>query len=111
MNHRAAVQRSQNTQSEAALQLHIRDTPAGRAPARRKVHSMPRLHRTIRIVSWLGLLSLIALGASHLALTDIAHGEPNVTLEWAVLRISAAVIALFVVSALVALRQACALGD
>lgn len=72
---------------------------------------MAHFHRTVQIVSWLGLLSLIALGFSNLALTDIAHGEPNAALEWAVLRISAAVIAIFVVSALIALRRADALGD
>lgn len=72
---------------------------------------MPQLRRTIQFVSWLGLLSLMALGASHLALTDIAHSESDVALEWEVLRISAVVIAVFVVSALVALRQANTLCD
>lgn len=41
------------------------------------------------------VLSLLAIGAvamSHLALTDIAHGEPDLSGEWTVLRLSALVI-------------------
>jgi hypothetical protein len=37
----------------------------------------------------LGIAALIALFFSHLALTDIYHGEPNPQLEWNILRISA----------------------
>jgi hypothetical protein len=44
----------------------------------------------------LGVLSLIALGISHLALTDIAHGEPDPWQEWLALQLSAIVFLLFV---------------
>jgi len=42
--------------------------------------------RTISIISFfLGILSVIALLVSHLALTDIWHGEGDLRLEWSVL--------------------------
>jgi len=46
----------------------------------------------MRIESWinasvgLGVLALLAVLASHLALTDIYHAESDVGLEWNVLR-------------------------
>ncbi|MCX6026003.1 MAG: hypothetical protein NTY23_07075 [Chloroflexi bacterium] len=67
---------------------------------------MSRFRLAIRVIYGLGLLSLLALGVSHLALTDIAHGEPDLRVEWIVLRVSAMVIALFTVSALAILWQA-----
>jgi len=51
------------------------------------------------------ILSLFALLLSHLALTDIAHGEPDVSGEWLTLRLAALVILAFIVSTLVTLRQ------
>lgn len=53
----------------------------------------------------LGLLSLLAVGVSHLALTDIRHAEGDLTLEWNVLRGCFAVILCFQVRALVILRR------
>lgn len=44
----------------------------------------------------LGVLSLIALAISHVALTDIVHGEPDPWQEWLALRLSAVVFVLFV---------------
>lgn len=41
-----------------------------------------------RISFGLGIVSLLAVVASHLALTDIRHGETEATLEWRVLQIS-----------------------
>lgn len=48
----------------------------------------------------LGVLSLIALAFSHLALTDIAHGQPEPSQEWLVLQLSAIIFLLFVVVSL-----------
>lgn len=47
------------------------------------------------VVLTLGVLSTVALVVSFLALTDIAHGEVDLTLEWSVLRVCALVIVLF----------------
>ena len=44
----------------------------------------------------LGALSTLALIACMLALTDIAHGEADVRLEWWVVRIGFLVVALFI---------------
>ena len=52
-----------------------------------------------RFVLALGALSGIALVGSFLALTDIAHGEPDLTLEWAVLRVGGLVVVTFHVAA------------
>lgn len=51
----------------------------------------------------LGVVSVVAIGVSHLALTDIWHGEGDLSIEWTVLRASAAVVVLFHVAALVTL--------
>lgn len=53
----------------------------------------------------LGLLSLLAVLASHLALTDIYHGEADLNLEWRVLRASFVVVLMFQVFALVTLAK------
>jgi hypothetical protein len=56
----------------------------------------------VRLSFWLGVLSLIAVAISHLALTDISHGQGG-TAEWRALQISFLVIAVFQVSALATL--------
>ena len=66
---------------------------------------MSRYQFAVGVISGLGVLSLLALGASHLALTDIARGEHDLRLEWTVLRISGLVIASFLPAALVTMRQ------
>lgn len=43
----------------------------------------------------------MAVLVSHLALTDIYHGETDTSLEWRVLQISAGVILAFQISALI----------
>lgn len=53
----------------------------------------------------LGVISLLALLLCHLALTDIAHGEPDLTLEWTILRLSALIFILFLGSTFITLRQ------
>lgn len=56
---------------------------------------MLRLNVTGRVVVGLGVVSLLAVVASHLALTDIWHGEGDLTSEWQVLRLSFLVILAF----------------
>lgn len=54
----------------------------------------------------LGVLSLIAGLFSHLALTDIYHGEADVSLEWGIVQLSALVILVFIGMALFTLGRA-----
>ena len=51
----------------------------------------------------LGVLSILALILIYLALSDIANGEPNQTLEWIIVGICLVSFALFVISAFVTL--------
>ena len=53
------------------------------------------LRTASRVSLWLGSLSLAALVLANLALIDIYHGEPDVTLEWNVVRIAFLVILAF----------------
>lgn len=46
------------------------------------------MKRAIVITLILGALSMTGILISHLAFTDIAHGEPDLTLEWKALQIS-----------------------
>jgi hypothetical protein len=64
------------------------------------------LKTRIRVTIVLGVLSLLAVLITHLALTDIYHGEADVTLEWRVVRICALVLVAFIGMALYTLRQA-----
>lgn len=52
-----------------------------------------------RVTLALGVLSIVAIGMCHLALTDIYHGESDLTLEWRILQIGFATILLFHASA------------
>ena len=74
-------------------------------PAARPNPRMDRnqLQRIAVIAVALGTLSVLAILASYLALTDIWHGEADLRLEWRVLRIGLAVIVAFHVAALLAL--------
>ncbi len=103
----AVARRRPRARRRVALQLINRLVPGALSAGSSaiKLITMSRHHFAIRVTSGLGLLSLLALGASHLALTDIAHGEPDLRLEWNVLRISGAVIAIFIVAAIAALRR------
>jgi hypothetical protein len=56
--------------------------------------------KAIRITLGLGAISVIAILISHLALTDIAHGEPDLTQEWKALQISFLAIIAFHASAI-----------
>ena len=48
-----------------------------------------------RLTVGLGIASLIAIGLCHLALTDIRHGEGDLTTEWSMLQIGFLIILLF----------------
>jgi len=62
---------------------------------------MNKYKQTIVIALSLGILSLIAMAFSHLALTDIAHEEANVSLEWTILRVTALILVTFIGSSLI----------
>jgi len=47
---------------------------------------MKNLKMKIRATMALGVLSLLAGLVAHLALTDIFHGEAELTLEWNIVR-------------------------
>ena len=59
----------------------------------------------IRITIVLGMLSILAGFFGHLALTDIYHGEGDMTLEWRVLQAGAVIIFVFVVTSLLILKK------
>jgi len=67
---------------------------------------MTRVQPAIRLATTLGIVSIVGLLAAFLALTDIGHGEPDLTLEWNVLRAAALAIVAFHAAALWALRRA-----
>jgi hypothetical protein len=64
-----------------------------------------RIKHWARISLGLGVLSLLAVVASHLALTDIYHAEGDLALEWSVLRVCAAIIVSFQVLTLLTLGR------
>ena len=66
---------------------------------------MINLRTQIRGTIVLGGLSLLAGVATHLALTDIYHGEADVTLEWNIVRVSAMVLLVFIGMALFTLTK------
>ncbi len=63
----------------------------------------PRTQALVAMV--LGVLSIVAFGFSHLALTDIAHGEPDTSQEWLVVQLSAVVFLLFTALSLATLAR------
>lgn len=67
---------------------------------------MRNLKTQIRVTMALGALSLLAGLATHLALTDIYHGEADVTLEWNIVRLCALVLVAFIGMALSTLSRA-----
>ena len=66
---------------------------------------MEKLKNQIRTTMVLGVLALLAGILGHLALTDIYHGEANVSLEWNILRICALIFLAFIGSSLFTLRK------
>lgn len=57
---------------------------------------MSAYKRQIRMTMTLGILSILAGIFAHLALTDIYHGEGDLTLEWNILRACAVVFVMFI---------------
>jgi hypothetical protein len=76
------------------------------APIEFEEYAMSNLKTQIRLTIALGALSLLAVLIAHLALTDIYHGEVDVTLEWSVVRICVLVLLVFISMALFTLRRA-----
>ena len=68
--------------------------------------TMKNLRTQIRVTMALGVLCLFMGIISHLALTDIYHGETNVSQEWNVLRLNALVFFAFISLTLFTLRRA-----
>jgi len=66
---------------------------------------MTPLRRAVQLSLFLGGFSILAVVASFLALTDIGHGESDLSLEWGVLRAAFFLIVLFQVSALITLGR------
>ena len=67
------------------------------------------MHRTAllaRMTMTLGVMVLIALAFSVLALNDIAQGESDLNLEWAALRVTALLIVMFVGLSMATIRIA-----
>ena len=67
---------------------------------------MSQFKNQIRATMALGILSIFAGIFGHLALTDIYHGEGDLTLEWGILQAGAFIIFAFVVASLLVLRKA-----
>lgn len=65
---------------------------------------------TLRVASkvslWLGVMSVMAVILANLALQDIYHGEPDLTLEWRAVRVSFLIILVFHAFALTAAWKA-----
>jgi len=61
------------------------------------------LKTLVRVSFGLGVLSLLAVLVSHLALTDIYHGEADTSQEWRALQVSAVLILAFQISAIATL--------
>ena len=59
----------------------------------------------LHVALWLGSLSSVGLVASVLALTDIYHGEQDVVLEWATLRVAFLLSVAFHIASIVALNR------
>lgn len=66
---------------------------------------MTPLRRAVLLSLFLGGFSIFAVVVSYLALTDIGHGESDLSLEWSLLRAAFLVIVLFQVSALLTLGR------
>ncbi len=58
------------------------------------------MRKSIVFTMALGFISLAAIFVSHLALTDISHGEADLAAEWRVLQISFVIFFVFHVAAL-----------
>jgi hypothetical protein len=66
---------------------------------------MKTLEKYIGITRVMSVICIIAGVLSHLALTDIAHGEPDLGAEWVIVQISAILVLLFILITLMTLRR------
>jgi type II secretory pathway component PulL len=66
---------------------------------------MTRIKKYSKITLVLSSLSILALIISHFALTDIYHGEEDLSMEWTFLRIAAVIILAFIISTIFTLIQ------
>ncbi|NPV55152.1 MAG: hypothetical protein HPY76_00560 [Anaerolineae bacterium] len=66
---------------------------------------MSALNKQLWLTRVLAILSLVGVFFSHLALTDIAHGEANVATEWLIVQLSAGVVILFIAATLYTLGR------
>jgi hypothetical protein len=67
---------------------------------------MNKLEFSAKVTAGMGVLFILALIFSFLALTDIWHNiEPNLDVEWNVVRISFLIESLFFISVVVTLAQ------
>lgn len=61
---------------------------------------MKKMKSQVVLVMALGILAFVAGFFAHLALTDIYHGESDVSLEWKTVQLAALIILLFIGSSL-----------
>ena len=66
---------------------------------------MNKLKKYSKITLFLAGFSLVALLFCHLALTDIHHGETDLSLEWTILRIAAIIFLAFMISTVLTIKQ------
>ena len=66
---------------------------------------MSKMQSQVVVVMVLGILALVARFFAHLALTDIYHGEADVSLEWKIVQVAALIILIFIVSSLALFGQ------
>ncbi len=67
---------------------------------------MESLMKYVRMTFAAGILTLLSMFISVLALADIGKGENDLTLEWGAVRVTAFVILVFVALSFVTLRRA-----
>ncbi len=58
----------------------------------------------IAIVMGLGAVTLLVGILGHLALTDIYHGEPDLSLEWGIVQVTALFIVCYITASLFMLK-------
>lgn len=67
---------------------------------------MRKIQNQIRLIVIMGIVSIFAGILAHLALTDIYHGEGDLTQEWMLLQACAILFFVYIVSSLFVLRNA-----
>lgn len=71
---------------------------------------MTNMRRHAKVTIILGAVSLVVLLPVHLALTDIWHGEGDLTLEWSVVRLGILTVVALQISAMAVLVRALRTG-